>query len=1124
MKSGGPWNLRGLRPEAREAARDAARQSGMSVGEWLNSVIQQRDDDDDYGEPMRFADYGDEDDDGWRDDARLEPRHDYRREPSYERCEQPRRQREREVELERETALTREEFGEVHARLDRLTHQLERMARTSEPRLTGAPAPQPRERAQPQPQPRRQNGNHAPTHGARISVDDAIAEIAERQRILYGDDASPAAIAPVAPIAPVAQAAPVAPVAPEPIATPAPPPPTPSAQQKSEPAVDISNLEEQLRHITARIESLRPSNDLENIINSFRKDLTEISERLTEALPRRAVESLEIEVRALAQRLDHSRESGVDLGVLAGLERGLSEVRDALRSLTPAENLIGFDDAVKTLAQKVDLIIAKEDPAALQQLETAIGALRGIVSHVASNDTLTKVAEDVRLLAAKVDGVANSVASGAAVSALESRLDTLANALNASTEAGHAVPRELEKLLSGLIEKLEWVQLTHTDHAALGALEDRIAQLIKRFDASDARLGNLEAVERGLADLLVHIDQIRGSNGAAAAGAMRKPVAVAAIERDVAEIKRSERRTQDSLEAVHGAVEHVVDRLAMIESGMHDGAATTETSSQGQAAREPAPEPAPEFAPEPAHAPAPEPAPKSKPTPMAAAATPLPATTEAAERRVSALRPPIDPNLPPDHPLEPGAAGGPRTMPSAAERIAASEASIDFAKPPATAEPAGAKPNFIAAARRAAQAAAAAPPEREARAAVTGAPRLEKPSRLRKLLVVGGAVLIAVGGLHIALHMFQDRAIDNTGQVVPPPAPAQQTAPPVVLPEANPSKMPQPGPLVLPVPSASSDAAPSTPPSATSPGPQTATPDGSPSANPVVTPPANPQRQSSLQNWVDITGSVLPRAPPPEAQPPASIAAIQPTPASAPAMVSDKLPAMIGGPKLRAAVIAGDAAAEFEVATRFAEGHGVPPSDEQAVRWLELSAKQGLAPAQFRLGGFYEKGIVVKKDLAVARDFYAAAAAKGNAKAMHNLAVLYAEGVNGPADYRTAAQWFSKAADRGITDSQYNLAILYARGIGVTQNYAESYKWFALAAGEGDGDAAKKRDEVASHLDAQSLAAAKLAVQKWSAQPQPEDAVTVKAPPGGWDLPAHAANSRPQTIGAKPAAPVSKLN
>src|SRR6202012_2758778 len=152
--------------------------------------------------------------------------------------------------------------------------------------------------------------------------------------------------------------------------------------------------------------------------------------------------------------------------------------------------------AVKALSQKIDMIAAKDDPAALQQLETAIGALRGIVSHVASNETLTRVAEDVRALAAKVDEFANAAASGAGLSAIEQRIDSLANALSASAEAGHAVPRELEKLLTGLIEKLEWVQLTHTDHAALAHLEDRIATLVQRFDSSDARLGHLQAIER----------------------------------------------------------------------------------------------------------------------------------------------------------------------------------------------------------------------------------------------------------------------------------------------------------------------------------------------------------------------------------------------------------------------------------------------------------------------------------------------------------------------------------------------------------------------------------------------------------------------------------------------------
>ena len=38
MKSGVPWQVQ-VRPEARETAREAARRSGMSVSEWLDSLI-----------------------------------------------------------------------------------------------------------------------------------------------------------------------------------------------------------------------------------------------------------------------------------------------------------------------------------------------------------------------------------------------------------------------------------------------------------------------------------------------------------------------------------------------------------------------------------------------------------------------------------------------------------------------------------------------------------------------------------------------------------------------------------------------------------------------------------------------------------------------------------------------------------------------------------------------------------------------------------------------------------------------------------------------------------------------------------------------------------------------------
>jgi localization factor PodJL len=265
---------------------------------------------------------------------------------------------------------------------------------------------------------------------------------------------------------------------------------------------------------------------------------------------------------------------------------------------------------------------------------------------------------------------------------------------------------------------------------------------------------------------------------------------------------------------------------------------------------------------------------------------------------------------------------------------------------------------------------------------------------------------------------------------------------------------------------------------------------------------ANPWDVALAPAAGDVTGSL------PKPEDTAPVAAPPSAPMAAPG-ASDNLPLGIGGPELRAAALAGNPAAEYEIAVRYAEGRGVPQSLAEAARWFERAANRGLAPAQYRLGSLLEKGHGVKKDADAARRLYLAAAEKGNAKAMHNLAVLYAEGIDGAPDYKTASQWFRKAATRGIADSQFNLGILFARGFGVEQNLAESYKWFALAAQQGDHDAASKREDVAKRLDPQSLVAAKLAAQTFTAEAQPDEAVNVKAPPGGWDRPAAAAAPTP---------------
>jgi localization factor PodJL len=506
------------------------------------------------------------------------------------------------------------------------------------------------------------------------------------------------------------------------------------------------------------------------------------------------------------------------------------------------------------------------------------------------------VAEEVRALSAKVDGVANNAASGHALSALESRIDTLATALTASTEAGHAVPRELEKLLAGLIEKLEWVQLTHTDHAALAHLEDRIAILVKRLDASDARLGHLDGIERGLADLLVHIEQMRGANGKGEAGVKAKSASGDIIQRDLAEIKQSERRTQDSLEAFQGTVEHVVDRLAMIESDLRGDKATPATGPAPAATQKmsalPRPSP-PNLS---------EPAPTAPSAAVAAPPKPVPAEPvrlePAAPPRVAGSRPPIDPNLPPDHPLEPGSAAGRSCPMPAAERAPAAQAAATgstSSKPPVIPDPGG-RPDYIAAARRAAQVAAAASPRARASAATTAkGPSLpgNVTQRLRKLIVAAAVVVIIVGGVHIALRLFEDAGTGappepRTESENPPPPPA--AAAPATAPTAPSASTQGPKVIQLPVPGA--NPAPAKEPPASAPpapvpsylAPGTGTKPRRQSLNDDPPPLPVPDLTSVLQ---------LPPVPPNAAPAPA------PPPVAAPAAapLTDKLPATIAAPR-----------------------------------------------------------------------------------------------------------------------------------------------------------------------------------------------------------------------------------
>lgn len=1005
MSAGVPWSVNAVDPDTWEAAREAARRDGMSVGEWLEAAIRENARGghargrnpatnfdhrlDDLAEQInmlarrnvyvrpnpqpQIRDANNEvitasiDALTERIDQMLEGMERAQRNNGRDEISSAIRKLDSRIESILIERPVKEQDTEVESKLDEMARVISQMSERLEREVTKATSA-----AIPQPIP------------TADELDAAVAEILERQSML---DGTPSRRAPAR----------------MPAATPA----------AVAPAPQFADFERQLKTIADEMHSLRKSNakSASAPINELRRDIAELARSMTELAPRRTLESLEHTVEALVRKVDRATSnSQKDNRSAQAVLNALEDIRTALANVRPAESFISVEGDLNALSDKLDVINAKSiDGTTVARIQNQVQEVRDLLSNALPAENLQAVVAQIETIASKVERFSASGDSGVhhIVGALEQRIDALAERVEMGTQAAHAAqnPEALDKIH----QRLDSLQTTLDKAENPMGLEETMRSVVERLDASEAKLSNLGTIERGISDLSAQFDKAR-------ANAM-----------DVAE-----RAAKTALRELQAARQTMPQQVAAAQQG------TAEIT--------------PPAAPE---------RPLAGDQPPARRVIQV-ATPDETQQRFTRSAPvtvqskepfvPTD-NLPADFPLEPGS-GAPRSRSTPVQqRIAQSEAAVAEITPRTGSDANVKTSDFIAAARRAAQAAAAESVNETATGESAGG-KTSFFARSRRAMLLG--LVVAMLGFS-AVRFFDVNLLWNlmNSQENKQPAPAAEKTPPAQQNEPSsqtPTFVPDtkdhsaipniiPDPVLGLMPTAAGDLTP--------------------------------------QNVSSVFGM-------PQFDIPLTTQSVPPANTARPAPVKAAAESKTGiSTALQKAANDGVPEAAFEVGERYLTGNGVEANAAEALKWFEKAVAKGSAPAAFRLGMAYEKGQGVTRDRGRARTNYVLAAESGHLKAMHNLAVMMVEDGGAKPSYAAALPWFRKAAERGLRDSQYNLGVIYARGFGVQQNLSESFLWFSLAANQGDTDAAKKRDDVASKLDQQTLVAARLAVQTWA--PKPSD-------------------------------------
>ncbi len=526
MKPGIPWSIKGVEPELREVAKTAARRSGMTLGEWLNSAInEQAEDNPDNPAPAKIARSRISTHPIERAATKLEDIAEQlallARRESDTRSYAPQQSEDDRFAMakvfsrvESNERQTVEAFSAVNDRLATLSRQITQSHKA-------APAPKPEDTAgfQTLEKAVRNIVEHLEVSDKRTrdnlkSLQDRMADMATRAGGTSNDQVlrqAPAFSQLENRLSELARRV---------------------DQSQAQPAHDHSDiLRHELENLAGRIETVRDT-----------------AEALASKAQTQAVQASQEELRIIEQRI---------LGLLREAQTSF-----VANSTNPAD-IQRFRAEIERLNNRIDE--ASQNSASSRDVTALRSAVEQLSTRVAQGPDMRPLAD------------------------MDKRIMEISHRLEQTHSASRDLPQlnELERRMVELDHRLNDAIRLQGDGVARIELEDKLAEVTDRLGRTEHQLSHLETIEKAISQLYDSIEQSRTWTKDVAEDAAQRmgqhvisqqagPVNLAgspeimALEQGLQAVRdashTADSRNQETLEAVHETLEQIVSKLAELET------------------------------------------------------------------------------------------------------------------------------------------------------------------------------------------------------------------------------------------------------------------------------------------------------------------------------------------------------------------------------------------------------------------------------------------------------------------------------------------------------------------------------------------------------------------------------